>query len=59
MSSAPVVAPATDMPDEPTMGGVTKLSATDFVAWPGGKPKADWTDLDAAAPATHVSPNQL
>ena len=34
------------------MGGVIQTSSTDWCAWTGGKPKADWSGLDPSADLT-------
>ena len=41
------------------MGYINQTSSTAFVAWTGGKPLPDWSDLDGAALTTNSSPNQL
>ena len=44
-----VVASTAFKPKQPIMGGLVQTSATDYCAWTGGKPKADWTGLDPTA----------
>ena len=46
-------------PDVPIMGNIIQLSDKEWAAWTGGKPKADWSGLDASAAHEYVSPNQL
>jgi hypothetical protein len=36
-------------PQAPTMGSLFQVSSTDWCAWIGGKPKADWLGLNANA----------
>ena len=36
-------------PPTPTMGGLVQISASDFCAWTGGKPLANWSGLDPTA----------
>jgi len=44
-TSAPSFKPAV-----PTMGALEQTSSTDFCPWVGGKPKADWSGLEATTP---------
>ncbi|KAI2488998.1 hypothetical protein MHU86_25602 [Fragilaria crotonensis] len=46
-------------PPKPIMGAVIALSKDSWSAWTGGKPKTDWTGLDASAQLETTSPNQL
>ena len=41
------------------MGDINQTTATEFMAWTGGKPLPDWSDLDGVALTTNSSPNQL
>ena len=56
---APAPAVAVMRPDIPIMGDIIQLSDKEWAAWTGGKPKADWSGLDASAAHEFVSPNQL
>lgn len=47
------------MPTNPKMGGIVQITATEYSAWTGGKPKVDWSGLDDAALTEYKSPNQL
>jgi hypothetical protein len=47
-------------PPTPIMGDVIPLEKTNsYTAWTGGKPKADWSELDPSASEEPTSPNQL
>lgn len=46
-------------PEVPTMGGLIQTSATDWCAWTGGKPKADWSGLDSTAENKPLDDYQL
>ena len=46
------------VPPTPKMGGISKVNATEQVAWTGGKPLADWSGLDSKSPKSPISPNQ-
>ena len=41
------------------MEDIVQSTATEYVAWTGGKLLPDWSDLDGTAPATYSSPNQF
>jgi len=40
------------VPVKPKFGGIAKISSDSWVAWTGGKPKADWTDLEKPNPVS-------
>jgi hypothetical protein len=40
------------------MGDLLQTSKDEWTPWTGGKPKVDWTGLDASAPTMFRSPNQ-
>ena len=44
-------------PTKPKFGDVSEIGKESWVAWTGGKPKADWSELDNPNPSV-VSPNQ-
>ena len=50
-------APPVYKPDSPTMGGVIQYQGKDYVAWTGGKPKADWSGLEDST-ASYKNPRQ-
>ena len=52
------VAPQGVMPTKPIMGGLLQISKDEWGAWTGGKPKADWSQLEDAA-TTYDRPSQL
>ena len=37
-------------PKAPTMGGPAQIGRNDLVPWVGGKPKADWSELQDKNP---------
>ena len=41
------------------MGDLIQVGATEWCAWTGGKPKHDWSALDASAPTDLKDPNQM
>ena len=41
--------PPVFLPPTPRMGGLVQVSAHDYCAWTGGKPKPDWSGLDPTA----------
>ena len=53
-----VVAPSTK-PTKPTMGNVSAMTTREWSTWTGGKPKYDWSGLDASAPSDYAMPSQL
>ena len=53
-----VVAPSLK-PTKPTMGNISAMTTREWSAWTGGKPKYDWSGLDASAPSDYTTPNQL
>ena len=53
-----VVAPSLK-PTKPTMGNISTMTTREWSAWTGGKPKYDWSGLDASAPSDYATPNQL
>ena len=48
---------ATFKPTKPKFGGLEQVSIDTWVPWTGGKPKADWTELEDINPGT-IDPNQ-
>ena len=47
------------LPPKPTMGNLIQIDSDKFVAWTGGKPNVDWTDLEAGSDTlSPTSPNQ-
>ena len=38
------------MPAKPKFGGIAKISSDTWAAWTGGKPKADWSELEEPVP---------
>ena len=44
-------------PTVPKFGDLVEISKDHFVAWTGGKPKADWTGLENPSPPS-IDPNQ-
>ena len=44
-------------PKEPKFGGITQIGASTWVAWTGGKPNANWTELEEVKPK-NIQPNQ-
>ena len=44
-------------PTTPKFGGIVQVSATEYVAWTGGKPKADFSELENTNPSP-IKPNQ-
>ena len=44
-------------PKEPKFGGITKTSTDTYQPWTGGKPKADWTELETKKPLA-IQPTQ-
>jgi hypothetical protein len=45
-------------PKEPIMGAITQTDTDKWLAWTGGKPKADWTGLEDVSP-DYETPNQM
>ena len=45
-------------PKEPIMGAITQTDTDKWLAWTGGKPKADWTGLEDAS-SDYETPNQM
>jgi hypothetical protein len=45
-------------PKEPIMGAITHTDTDKWLAWTGGKPKADWTGLEDVSP-DYKTPNQM
>jgi hypothetical protein len=43
----------------PKMGDIVQTSKDEYSGWTGGKPKPDWSGLDATAPKMFKSPCQL
>ena len=48
---------ATFKPTKPKFGGLEQVSIDTWVPWTGGKPKADWTELEDINPGM-IDPNQ-
>jgi hypothetical protein len=46
-------------PPTPLMGGLVQITSSDWCAWTGGKPLADWTALDPTAPTSPSDDYQL
>ena len=46
-------------PKAPIMGGILQVSGTEYCAWTGGKPKADWSGLNDAAATAPAEDYQL
>ena len=45
-------------PKKPKFGGLSQVGPDSYAAWTGGKPKADWTELEDPNPAD-IQPNQF
>ena len=41
------------------MGNFAAMTSSKWSTWTGGKPKYDWSGLDASAPSDYTTPNQL
>jgi hypothetical protein len=54
-TTATTTAPA--MPKKPKFGGLKLTSMGIYTPWTGGKPKADWTELETRTPAS-IQPTQ-
>ena len=50
---------STFKPPTPKMGGLIQVTATDWCAWTGGVPLADWSGLDPTAPTTPTEDYQF
>ena len=48
---------ATYTPTKPIMGGLQQQSDTTWIPWTGGKPRADWTELEEPIPSV-IGSNQ-
>ena len=57
-SSATSTSAAKVKPIEPKFGGITEISDGHWATWTGGKPKANWTELEQPQPG-HIGPNQF
>ena len=45
------------MPEKPKFGDVTEVGTDTWAAWTGGRPKADWSELEDTQPLS-IDPNQ-
>ena len=46
-------------PTKPTMGNIAAMTSSEWSALTSGKPKYDWSGLDASDPSDYATPNQL
>jgi len=42
-------------PKEPKFGGLTEVGTDIWAPWTGGKPKADWSELEENSPTTIIA----
>ena len=55
----PMVVAPSSKPAKPMMGNISAMTTREWSTWTGGKPKYDWSGLDASAPSDYATPNQL
>ena len=57
VAKARIMARISFKPKAPTMGGLAQIGSNDWAPWVGGKPKADWSELQDKNP-TYLDPCQ-